>query len=374
MKKLTILFLIFALMISVSCKKNSLNPNFTQNGSDSDLITTNGSGSSTNQMDITSLINRYAGVYYGEGYLEEDELNDVENGKAKRILYKLRDGKIYTVDSKSSKLVESTVQAVLPSANKIQISNYTKGIIEVLNLRDDGLDYYINFILEKVSDTADTNGMQSIGIHKSLIAYKGTYKSTYDKKDKFLAIDGIGQVYFCEKVEAGNIFVSKNQKELMIIKDGVRNTMIFEQGVYRKYDLTENSDIDTTAKVCEVTKYFLEDIPIKSGWTVYESYPFNDRLSRKEIIGQQISINPQGYANDSMHSAVSIIGWFGDRKEAAYKDNVGHITILKGKTLHIMGRYNCSFTFSDDWRILTYNEIYSGYNGTYSDMKLNIVK
>ena len=34
---------------------------------------------------------------------------------------------------------------------------------------------------------------------------------------------------------------------------------------------------------------------------------------------------------------------------------VGHISVLKGNTLHVMGRFNAEFVFSDDWKTATYN-------------------
>ncbi len=356
MRKLTTLLLIFALTISVGCKKNALNPtNLTQTGTtDSDLITTNGGGASTNPSDVAAFINKYAGVYYGEGNHMYAEWGKKEWLTGKMVHYKFKDGQILTLNcyNQSANLLTSSVQAsVLPSANKLQISNYAKGTIEVLNLRDDGLDAYTSFILEKTSDEADIEGMQSVIMHKSLSAYKGTYKSVSDNKDKFLSVDENGQVYFYEKVAEENISVSENQ--LTIVKDNIRNTIILEQGIYRKYD---KNLVDTTAIVCEVTKDFIENIPVNKSST-YATADFKAAPRWKgdipQVTGFDITINEP----KKMDGSVCISGAYGNRYKKGTKassDMVAHVTILKGKTLHIMGRYDCTMTFSDDWKTLTY--------------------
>lgn len=358
MKKLITLFLAVALTVAVSCSNEKLDPNLSQSqSSGADLITTNGGngstggngsggGVSTNPGDIAAFINKYAGVYYTPDVV--------------KVYYKLREGKIWgAVDdfNGASDLLEVPAQAVMPSAQKLQISNYAKGTIEVLNFKDDGLDSYVNFILEKVSDEAQSNGMKHIGIAGKLISYAGTYKSVYDKIDQFVAIDREGNVYFHETVDKGKLFQSVDGKQLMIIdKDGVRNTMIFEQGVYRKFSLNTIEDVDTTAIVCEVTKDFIENIPVNKSST-YATADFKAAPRWKgdipQVTGFDITINEP----KKMDGSVCISGAYGNRYKKGTKassDMVAHVTILKGKTLHIMGRYDCTMTFSDDWKTLTY--------------------
>lgn len=355
MKKLITLFLAVALTVAVSCSNEKLDPNLSQSQSGgADLITTNGGngsggGVSTNPGDIAAFINKYAGVYYTPDVV--------------KVYYKLREGKVWGEVSDfngASDLLEVPAQAVMPSAQKLQISNYAKGTIEVLNFKDDGLDSYINFILEKVSDEAQSNGMKHIGIAGKLISYAGTYKSVYDKIDKFLAIDKEGNVYFHETVEKGRLFQSVDGKQLMIIdKDGVRNTMIFEQGVYRKYSLNTTEDVDTTAIVCEVTKDFIEDIcggEYSKYHGTYYGNNGNGPLNSTFIFNRPIG---SGAPKVTMTGSVSYDGWWQNGKNYHY---IGDITILKGKKLIIgkdTGKWNLTgeiseATFSDDWSTLTY--------------------
>lgn len=362
MKKLITLFLAVALTVAVSCSNEKLDPNLSQSqSSGADLITTNGGngstggngsggGVSTNPGDIAAFINKYAGVYYTPDVV--------------KVYYKLREGKIWgAVDdfNGASDLLEVPAQAVMPSAQKLQISNYAKGTIEVLNFKDDGLDSYVNFILEKVSDEAQSNGMKHIGIAGKLISYAGTYKSVYDKIDQFVAIDREGNVYFHETVDKGKLFQSVDGKQLMIIdKDGVRNTMIFEQGVYRKFSLNTIEDVDTTAIVCEVTKDFIEDIG--GGNAEYSEYYGTYVNGNGHTIETTFIFNRPigtGKPKVTMTGSVSYDGWWKNGKNYHY---IGDITILKGKEL-IIGKDTSKWdltgqiskgTFSDDWSTLTY--------------------
>ena len=69
----------------------------------------------------------------------------------------------------------------------------------------------------------------------------------------------------------------------------------------------------------------------------------------------------QNPANGTGHivseGAVAISGTgIGDAKgHVARGAQVGHVSVLKGNQLHVMGRYNAIFTFSEDWKTLTYN-------------------
>ncbi len=362
MRKLTTLLLVFAVMISIGCKKNPANPmNLTETTQEPpkqepELITTNGNNASTNPADIAAFINKYAGVYYGEGTHMYQEWGVRETYTGKMVHYKLRNGQVYTINrfNQSPGLITDDVQAaVLPSENKLQISNYAKGTIEVLNLREDGLNAYTSFILEKVSDKADTAGMQLIGTYESLSAQNGTYKSVYDKIDKFLAITENGEVYFHAQGESKLV-----DNELIVVKDNVKHAIILEQGVYRKLN---NNDVDTTTVVCEVTKDFIEDIPNLKKNSKYNTEDFKSVPRWKgdipQITGFDVCLNEDINGVD-MEGSACISGAFGNRYKdkgvKASSDMVAHVTILKGKTLHVMGRYDCELTFSDDWKTLTY--------------------
>lgn len=323
-KKLLIIFL--GLMLAIGCSNENLDPNLSQvqeeGPKDADLITTNGSGSSTDTVTIANFINKYSGLYYANN----------------NIKYKLKDGKVMNYYNKEV----TGVQAVM--GNKMQISNYSDGKIDVLNFSENGFTSYVSYILEKVSDTADIEGLKYLGQSSKMGNNVGTYKSVYDKIDKFLAIASDGKIYYYEDLGNGRVFQSADGKQLMIIdNDGNRNTMIFEQGVYRKYNF-DPKDVDKTGEWFKRNKELIDDLVKKNGvdTMIYEGKGYDGTRAT-------IKLTSSGYIElVSTGNAIPIIG------SAAIWD-VPEQTIVVGNTLRIM-RFGATLTLADDLSTLTYKD------------------
>ncbi len=321
-KKILIIFL--GLMIAIGCQNENLDPSLSQqqeDPKDSDLITTNGSTSSTDPSSIANFINKYRGLYYANN----------------NVKYKLKDGKLMNYYNKVTE-----VQAVM--GNKMQISNYSTGKIDVLNFSKNGFTSYVSYILEKVNDIADTEGMTLIGNSGKLASYAGTYKSIFDKQDKFLIITPSGQIYYHENIGEGRVYQSSDGKQLMIIdNEGTRNTVIFEQGVYRKYNF-DPKDVDKTGEWFKRNEELIDDLVAKSGASslIYEGKGFDGTRAT-------IKLNNNGYIElVSTGNAIPIIGpnriW-----------DVPEQTIVKGNTLYIM-KFGATLTLTDDFSALTYKD------------------
>ena len=143
----------------------------------------------------------------------------------------------------------------------------------------------------------------------------------------------------------------------------------FDQGVDRRFAIDgprENVD-ETYIGICQVSTDFIEDrfadalYQTEDHWVrgVGEGIYF----SPTEIGGITIKLNEPtkkdgGIEHVTLEGAVCIGGEIGDRwtqrKDTAKYDQVGHVSVLIGNQLHVMGRYNAIFTFSDDWKTATY--------------------
>ena len=376
MKKLTKIFLsICAMIFAVSCA-DGLDTNASQSGRNpADLIDDGKSSISS----VTAFINHYAGVYYSPGlhYYKHDNSSDT----GYKVDYKFRDGKIYTYNqhNEGTQLVVEPVEAVLESEKKMQLRRKDKGEVLVFNMTDTGLETYVSYILEKVSDDVLIQN-PSIGYleGEGLEQYKGTYNSMAqdNKIENYIAIDGEGNVYFHDaNVTEENGRAGFTIGEGLTIIESYNNTMRkiifkFDQGVYRRYAIDgprENVD-ESYIGICQVTKDFIED---RFDDTVYQTEDHWVRgvgegiyFSPTEIGGVTMKLNEPtaktgGIEHVTLEGAVCIGGEIGDRwtqgRDTAKYDQVGHISVLIGNELHIMGRYNAVFTFSDDWKTLTYN-------------------
>lgn len=314
------LIILLSLTLAIGCS-SALEPEASQGGNDADLVN-NGDGS------VEGFINKYAGVYYRE-----------EEG---RVKYKLRNGKVYTINGLNSH-TEIPVEKVSAAESKLQIRYADEGTVEVLKFIGKGYTGYTSYILEKVSENVEI-ATNVGGYVKEFARYKGTYKSIEQNIEHFIAIDENGYIYFHDSavtVEGGRVGMTDG--ELTIIestKDGVGRKIIFkfDQGVYREYNIDGNH-IDRTGVFYGVTKDFIETL----GDSTYatedgkSSIMFNGATTRKEqgsvfALGSYFTMPGLGMENN---------------------DNIGNVTVLKGKTLNIM-KYRANLTFSDDYSTLTY--------------------
>lgn len=385
MKKLIVLFLSATLMVAVSCSSD-FNPSMSRGYSgggytstddsippdvippndntttdpippDDNIITdpilpddnvttdpvlTNENLPSTPESKLAAFINKYAGLYYGVGMAEAGIKGQV-------VHYKLKDGKIWEINgyNQATDILQHPTIAVILSDTQLLIDNYMKGTKEILHFNSKGLDAYINFLLDKVSDTPDTKGMYSIGVANGYGKYAGTYRSQYEKKDKYLSITKDGTVYFHENLGSGKLFPGNDGIQLLIIDSkGVRNTMIFNGSIYRKFTLKNNTITNISYPiVCEVTKDFIEDINGGQHAT-YISDDGKNSMTINEPFGSSGIVKMTGSV---------CIGGIRKDGRTPWSDMIAHITILKGKTLHIGGSYNTTMTFNNDWSTLTYN-------------------
>ena len=370
MKKLTKIFLsICAMIFAVSCA-DGLDANASQSGRNpADLIDDGKSSISS----VTAFINHYAGVYYSPGlhYYKHDNSSDT----GYKVDYKFRDGKIYTYNqhNEGTQLVVEPVEAVLESEKKMQLRRKDKGEVLVFNMTDTGLETYVSYILEKVSDDVLIQN-PSIGYleGEGLEQYKGTYNSMAqdNKIENYIAIDGEGNIYFHDaNVTEENGRAGFTIGEGLTIIESYNNTMRkiifkFDQGVYRRYAIDgprENVD-ESYIGICEVTTDFIED---RFDDAIYQTEDFKYLEGLYEGTTDYTPTKAQGYSmrlnepeDDGIgrvvaEGAICFTGTYNGY--FAGIDNVMHITVLKGNTLHVMGRYNAQFVFSDDWQTATCN-------------------
>ena len=371
MKKLTILLLIFCVMF-VGCKKK-LGTDASQSGAGnpSDLIPDGPSGIAA----VTAFINKYAGVYYSEGQYAHWEWGIGYTNNGLKVDYKFKDGKVYVpnMHNQLKDLIVQPVEAVLESEKKLQLRNAEKGEVLVLNITDEGLESYVSYILEKVSDDVLIDNSGIGGKIAELAAYKGTYNSLAEdnKIENYIAIDGEGNIFFHDAtvtIEGGKATITDGG-ELTILEsynNAIRKIIFkFDQGVYRRFAIDgPREGIDETyIGICEVTKDFIEDrfddaayATADSGGEGHETeWGFYPDI----VTGFAIKLNEanDNFGHDVSEGAVAISGNdIGDAKgHVARGAQVGHVSVLKGNTLHIMGRYNAEFVFSDDWQTATYN-------------------
>ena len=175
MKKLVILLLIFCVMV-VGCKKK-LATDASQSGTFNPAETIPEGEGDKGLNSVIEFINEYAGVYYSKGlhYYKHD--NSTDTGY--KVDYKFRDGKIFTYNqhNEGTQINVEPVEAVLASQRKIQLRHKDKGEVLVLNMTEDGLESYVSYILEKVSDDVLIQNSGVGGHIKEFAQYKGTYNS-----------------------------------------------------------------------------------------------------------------------------------------------------------------------------------------------------
>ena len=255
MKKLVKIFLsICALVFAVSCS-SGFEPEVSssQNGSSAggnsvvsgpdDLISINESGATTRESELKAFIKKYwRNTYY-------DDINEYP----RNIQYVLTEPFnlaycIGTSKSEEDRQVSWFIpQVVLSSADKLQISNYARGEVRVLNFRKDGLDSYISYIIKKVSDEVLIKNKGIGGRIPALAQYKGTYSSIAqdNKVENYIAIDENGSIYFHNanisilngnaEIKGGRLYIWENSNRKIVFK--------FEQGVYRRYGADAKTDL-----------------------------------------------------------------------------------------------------------------------------------
>ena len=368
MKKLTILLLIFCVMV-VSCKKKlATDASQSGAGNPADLISKEEATSGI--AAVTAFVNKYAGVYYSQG---EHYTRVWGNSYGYKVDYKLKDGKVYRLNphNQAIDMVVTPVEAVSPTSSKLQLSNYTDGEILVLNMTDTGLESYVSYILEKVSDDVLIENSGTGAKIEGLAAYKGTYNSVAkdNKIENYIAIDGEGNIFFHDaKVTVEGERASITDGGELTILESHANTVRkiifkFDQGVYRRYAIDGDNRDETYIGICEVSKDFIEDRfnDAKYQTADYKEDGYVMRGSEKyptKITGIDIKLNEANddYGHDVSEGAVAMSGLdIGDNKGLSTGNMVGHISVLKGNTLHVMGRFNAEFVFSDDWKTATYN-------------------
>ena len=369
MKKLAILLLIFCVVVA-GCKKK-LGTDASQSGTviPSDLIDEPKGPSITT---VTEFINEYAGVYYSKGlhYYKHD--NSTDTGY--KVDYKFRDGKILTYNqhNEGTQINIEPVEAVLASEKKIQLRHKDKGEVLVLNMTDEGLESYVSYILEKVSDDVLIQNSGIGGNIPELAEYKGTYNSLAadNKIENYIAIDGEGNIFFHDAaitIDGGRASITEGG-ELTVLEsyDSSMRKIIFkfDQGVYRRFAIDgprEGVD-ETYIGICEMTKDFIEDIfddayfATDDHETLEGLYEGTPDFTPTKAVGYSMRLNEpedDGIGRVVAQGAICFTGTYNGY--FAGIDNVMHITVLKGNTLHVMGRYNAAFEFSPDWTTATYN-------------------
>ena len=369
MKKLTLLILSVCIVFAVSCSNGlDANASTSQSGvsgtdNPADLIPPDeGTGSMTA---VASFINKYKGVYY-------EYVDGNDNGTTRPygvVRYKFRDGQIHIIDgwNKATDITAYPVQAILPSQNKLQLSNYQKGEILVLNMSDKGLESYVSYILEKVSDDVLIKNNGIGGYVEEFAQYKGTYNSVAEdnKIENYIAIDEEGNIFFHdEKVTVASGRVKFTEGEGLTIaesyKDAYRNIIFkFDQGVYRRYSIDGGNRDLTYIGVCEVTKDFIEDLPFGfstyvSGRTIPDKYPNPARefFTFNQPEGTFGFVNATG----SVWFTAKVYSEGAGREIYSGRgDLAANVIVLKGKDLILMGPYwNAKLTFNDDYTKLTH--------------------
>ena len=372
MKKLTKIFLsICAMIFAVSCA-NGLDADASRSGTGNpaDLLP-DPSGIAA----VTAFINKHAGVYYSQG---NHSYRTWDDNSGYKIDYKLKDGKVYVPNMHNQiiELIVHPVEAVSDAEKKLQLRNAEKGEVLVLNMTDTGLESYVSYILEKVSDDVLIEN-EGVGVHDpSFIPYKGTYNSMAqdNKVENYIAIDGEGYVYFYDaNVTEASGRVGYTEGEGLSIVEAYQNTMRkiifkFDQGVYRRYSIDGENRDETYIGICEVTRDFIEDRfnDAKYQTADYKEEDFktwNNEVPGGQqyptkITGVDIKLNEvnDGIGHEVSEGAVAVSGNnIGENQGLSTGNMVGHVSVLKGNTLHIMGRFNAQFVFSDDWQTATYN-------------------
>ena len=377
MRKLVTIFLsICAMVFAVSCADGlDANASASQNGvNPAETIKPGENGASGSLNTVADFVNRYAGVYYSQG---KHSYRTWEDNDSYKVDYKFKDGKVYVpnIHNQQIELMVHPVEAVLPSQNKLQLRNAEKGEVLVLNMTEEGLESYVSYILEKVSDEVLIQNEGVGGFIEELAPYKGTYNSVAadNKIENYIAIDGEGNVFFHDAnvtVAGGRVGVT--DEELTIL-ESYQNTMRkiifkFNEGVYRRFSIDGEHRDETYIGICEVTKDFIED---RFADAIYQTSDYKEEDFKTwvgaveggqryptKITGVNIKLNEANddIGHDVSEGAVAISGNnIGENKGLSTGNMVGHVSILKGNQLHIMGRFSAVFTFSDDWKTATYN-------------------
>ena len=371
MKKLiTILLSVCAMIFAVSCA-NGLDADASRSGTDYPAKTIKDGEGERSLTSVTEFINHYAGVYYSQGlhYYKHD--NSTDTGY--KVDYKFRDGKIFTYNqhNEGTQLVIEPVEAVLASQKKLQLRHKDKGEVLVFNMTDDGLETYVSYILEKVSDDVLIQNAGVGGFIEELAPYKGTYNSLAadNKIENYIAIDGEGNIFFHDSAvtyDGGRVTITDGA---LTILESYQNSMRkiifkFDEGVYRRFAIDgprEGVD-ETYIGICEVSKDFIED---KFDDAIFSTDDFKYLEGLYEGTPNYTPTKAQGYSmrlnepeDDGIgrvvaQGAICFTGTYNGH--FAGIDNVMHITVLKGNTLHVMGKYNAAFEFSPDWKTATYN-------------------
>lgn len=258
MKKLTLLFLGICSIFALSCT-SGFSPEVSQSsarggggsGRDvievisgpDDLISIDESGATTSENDLKAFIRKYCrNTYY-------DDVNEYP----RNIEYVLQEPFrlaycIGTHESEQDMQVSwFTPQVAIPSADKLQISNYARGEVRVLNFTEEGLEAYTSYMLEKVNDIVLIQNGGIGGKIPALAQYQGTYSSmARDNKVKnYVAIDKDGSIYFHD----ANITIANRNAEIkdgkLAIWDNSNRKIVFkfDQGVYRIYSVDRNTDL-----------------------------------------------------------------------------------------------------------------------------------
>ena len=368
MKKLTKIFLsVCAMIFAVSCA-SGLDADASRSGASNPADLIPEEEAKTGLAAVESFVNQHAGVYYSEGlhYYKHDNTSDT----GYKVDYKFRNGKIYTYNQHNEgiEVFIEPVEAVSPTSKKLQLRHKDKGEVLVFNMTEEGLESYVSYILEKVSDDVLIQH-ESVGYIEEYAQYKGTYNSIAqdNKIENYIAIDGEGNIYFHDAnvtAEGGRVGITEG--EGLTIIESYQNTMRkiifkFDQGVYRRFAIDGENRDETYIGICAVTKDFIEDrfadaIFRTEDYKVLEGVYWNTPdFTPTKVQGYSIRLNEpmdDGIGRVVAEGAVVLRGNFGYKYAG---DNIIHISVLVGNQLHVMGRYNAVFTFSDDWKTATYN-------------------
>lgn len=252
MKRLILLFLGIFGILALSCS-SGLDPEVSSRSVDNggvvvgvgsspeDLISIDERGASTSASELKAFIKKYNKTYY-------DNVNEYPNNIQYITQEPLR--LAYCIGTPSSKFDMQVSwfvpQIVLPSANKLQISNYERGEVRVLNMKDDGLESYASYILKKVSERVLIKNKGIGGRIQALAKYKGTYSSIAEnnKVENYISIDKDGNIYFHDtnvSILNGNAIIGGER--LTIWKNDGKIVFKFDQGVYRRYGADGRTDL-----------------------------------------------------------------------------------------------------------------------------------
>ena len=377
MKKLITIFLsICAMVFAVSCANDGLDADASRSGAvnPAETIKPGENGASGSLSTVAAFVNKYAGVYYSQG---QHSYRTWADNNGYKIDYKFKDGKVYVpnIHNQLTELIVHPVEAVLPSEKKLQLRYADKGEVLVLNMTDDGLESYVSYILEKVSDEVLIQNSGVGGFIEELAPYKGTYNSVAadNKIENYIAIDEKGNIYFHDSavtVDSGRVGVTENELTILESYQYSMRKIIFKfnEGVYRRYSIDGEHRDDTYIGICEVTKNFIEDVfddaiyqtanYKEGGFKTWDNEVTGGQQYPTKITGVNIKLNEKNddIGHDVSEGAVAVSGNdIGENKGLSTGNMVGHVTVLKGNILHIMGRFNASFEFSEDWKTATYN-------------------